>query len=142
MTFIYNKEFTVEVEGNPDWVHIVKTKDTDMRQFYITVDPNYGKSRWAYVVAESLDGTARVVYGIYQILSLRIWIRSDRLSLTCMTAQTVTTGQTTQTGVRTSLSPSGMASIHTISWTIRMVGTRYAPYLWPETISKAVCQSP
>ena len=67
MTFIYNKEFTVEVEGNPDWVHIVKTKDTDMRQFYITVDPNYGKSRWAYVVAESLDGTARVVYGIYQI---------------------------------------------------------------------------
>lgn len=66
MTFIYNKEFTVEVEGNPDWVHIVKTKDTDMRQFYITVDPNYGELRWAYVVAESLDGTARVVYSIYQ----------------------------------------------------------------------------
>ena len=66
MTFIYNKEFTVEVEGNPDWVHIVKTKDSDMRQFYITVDPNYGKSRWAYVVAESLDGIARVVYNIYQ----------------------------------------------------------------------------
>lgn len=66
MTFIYNKEFTVEVEGNPDWVHIVKTKDSGMREFHITVDPNYGKSRWAYVVAESLDGIARVVYNIYQ----------------------------------------------------------------------------
>ena len=66
LTFIYNKEFTVEVEGNPDWVHIVKTKDSGMRKFYITVDPNFGKTRWAYVVAESLDGTARVVYSIYQ----------------------------------------------------------------------------
>ena len=66
MTFIYNKEFDVEVEGNTDWVHIVKTKDAGLRSFYITVDPNYGKSRWAYVVAEALDGTARVVYNIYQ----------------------------------------------------------------------------
>ena len=66
MSFIYNKEFTVEVEGNPDWVHIVRTKDASSRKVHISIDPNNGKSRWAYVVAQTLDGTARVVYSIYQ----------------------------------------------------------------------------
>ena len=66
LAFIYNKEFTVEIEDNPDWVHIVKTKDAASTRIYISVDPNYGHSRWAYVIAESLDGTARLVYNIYQ----------------------------------------------------------------------------
>lgn len=64
--FFTGHEFDVRVIRGEDWLHIVRTRSLEMHSFQYEADANDGEARYGEIAVESLDGSVRLVYTVYQ----------------------------------------------------------------------------
>lgn len=64
--FFTGHEFDVRVIRGEDWLRIVRTRSLEMHSFQYEADANDGGARYGEIAVESLDGSVRLVYTVYQ----------------------------------------------------------------------------
>ena len=64
--FFTDHEFDVRVIRGEDWLRIVRTRSLEMHSFQYEADANDGGARYGEIAVESLDGSVRLVYTVYQ----------------------------------------------------------------------------
>ena len=64
--FFTGHEFDVRVIRGEDWLRIVRTRSLEMHSFQYEADANDGEARYGEIAVESLDGSVRLVYTVYQ----------------------------------------------------------------------------
>ena len=64
--FFTGHEFDVRVIRGEDWLHVVRTRSLEMHSFQYEADVNDGEARYGEIAVESLDGSVRLVYTVYQ----------------------------------------------------------------------------
>ena len=64
--FYTDHEFDVRVIRGEDWLRIVRTRSLEMHSFQYEADANDGGARYGEIAVESLDGSVRLVYTVYQ----------------------------------------------------------------------------
>lgn len=64
--FATDHEFNLEVAEGQEWIHVLMTRSLDRYSFLLQLDANQGPARYGTIVAESTDGSARIVYTVYQ----------------------------------------------------------------------------
>lgn len=70
--FITGHEFDVSVIRGEDWLHVVRTRSLEMHSFQYEADANDGEARYGEIAVESLDGSVRLVYTVYQQPAVKI----------------------------------------------------------------------
>lgn len=66
VSFFTDHEFDVRVIKGEEWLHILRTRSLEMHSFQYEADANDGGARYGEIAVESLDGSVRLVYTVYQ----------------------------------------------------------------------------
>lgn len=70
VAFLTGHEFDVRVIRGEDWLHVVRTRNMEMHSFTYEVDANDGGNRYGEIAVESLDGSVRLIYTVYQLAAV------------------------------------------------------------------------
>ena len=66
VSFFTDHEFEVRVIKGEEWLHVLRTRSLEMHSFQYEADANEGEARYGEIAVESLDGSVRLVYTVYQ----------------------------------------------------------------------------
>lgn len=66
VSFFTGHEFDVRVIKGEEWLHVLRTRSLEMHSFQYEADANDGEARYGEIAVESLDGSVRLVYTVYQ----------------------------------------------------------------------------